>query len=154
MGHCFFNCGNLTRSNSDLIYHRVAKYVSDLNKTCSYLHRSGTLCGECMGGYVPPAYSYKMECIKCPHNHHNRLKYVAVAFLPLTVFMIIILVFRVSVSSPKLHALAFALQNLASPVNIRIFIASEQYFTPVGKFPSKLCQFCMGFGICTFFGRY
>ena len=134
VGQCFFNCVNLTRSKSDLTYHQVAKYVSDLNETCSYLHRTGTLCGECMGGYVPPTYSYIMECIKCPHTHHNWLKYVGVAFLPLTVFMIIILVFRVSVLSPKLHALVFALQNLATPVNMRILVASEQYFAPLDIF--------------------
>ena len=111
VGQCFFNCVNLTRSKSDLTYHPVAKYVSDLNEICSYLHRTGTLCGGCMGGYVPPAYSYNMECFKSSHTHHNWLKYMAVAFLPLTVFMIIILVFRVSVLSPKLLALVFAFQN-------------------------------------------
>ena len=46
MGRCFFNCGNMTRSKSDLIYHRVAKYDSDLNETCSYLHQTGTLVWE------------------------------------------------------------------------------------------------------------
>ena len=85
-----------------------------------------------MSGYVSPAYSYNMKCIKCPHTHHNWLKYMAVAFLPLTVFMIIILVFRVSVSSPKLHALVFALQNLVAPVNVRIMLASDQNYTPLG----------------------
>ena len=45
VGQCFFNCVNLTRSKSDLTYHPVAKYVSDLNEICSYLHRTGTLCG-------------------------------------------------------------------------------------------------------------
>ena len=105
VGHCFFNCANLTNSKSDLTYHRVAKYVSGLNEICSYLHLTGTLCGECISGYDPPAYSYNMACIKCPYTHHNWLKYVAVAFLPLTAFMIITLVFRISVSSPKLHAL-------------------------------------------------
>ena len=80
VGQCFFNCVNLTRSKSDLTYRQVAKYVSDLNETCGYLHHAGTLCGESMGGYVPPAYSYIIECIKCPHTQHNWLKYVSVAF--------------------------------------------------------------------------
>ena len=144
VGHCFFNCANLTTSKSDLIYHRVAKYVSDLNETCSYLHRTGTLCGKCMSGYVSPAYSYNMKYIKCPHTHHNWLKYVAVAFLPLIVFMIIILVFRVNVSSPKLHALVFALQNLATPVNMRIMVASEKYVTPLDIFAFKTVSVLYG----------
>ena len=151
VGQCFFNCDNLTRSNSDLIYHRVAKYVSDLNETCSYLHRTGTLCGECMHGYVPPAYSYSMECIKCSHTHHNWLKYVAVAFLPLTVFMIIILVFIVSVSSPKLLALVFAIQIFSAPVNMRILVASEQYFTHVGKFAFQTMSVLYGVWNLDFF---
>ena len=151
VGHCFFNSGNLTRSNSDLIYHRVAKNVSDLNETCRYLLHTGTLCVECMGGYVPPAYSYNMECIKCPHTHHNWLKYLAVAFLPLTVFMIIILVFRVSVLSPKLHALVFAFQNFSVPVNMRTFLASEQYFTPVVKFAFQTMSVLYGVWNLDFF---
>ena len=129
----------------------MAKFVSDLNETCSYLRRTGTLCGECMGGYVPPAYSYNMECFKCSHTHHNWLKYMAVAFLPLTVFMIIILVFRVSVLSPKLHALVFAFQNFSVPVNMRIFAPSEQYFTPVGKFAFQTMSVLYGVWNLVFF---
>ena len=151
VGQCFFNCANLTNSKLDLIYHRVAKYVIDLNETCSYLHRTGTLCGECMRDYVPTAYSYSMECIKCSHTHHNWLKYVAVAFLPLTVFMIFVLVFRVSVSSPKLLALVFAFQNFSAPVNMRILVASEQYFTAVGKFAFQTMSVLYGVWNLDFF---
>ena len=118
VGPCFFNCTNMTGSYQDSVYHRVPAHPRQLDQTCSYLHRGGTLCGKCVGGYVPPAYSYDLECIKCTHGSHNWWKYVMVAFGPLTVFIIIILVFRISILSPKLNAYVFIVQNAVTPVNV------------------------------------
>ena len=88
VGLCFFNCVNMTGSYKDSIYHKVPAQPSQLDHICSYLHRKGTLCGKCANGYVPPAYSYDLECIKCAHGSHNWWKYVMVAFLPLTLFIV------------------------------------------------------------------
>ena len=68
-----------------------------------------------------------------------------------SVFMIIILVFRVSVLSPKLHALVFALQNLAGPVNMRILVASEQYFAPLDIFAFQTMSVLYGVWNLDFF---
>ena len=129
VGPCFFNCGNVSELNNDLIYHKVLQNVNGLNGTCSYLHRNGTLCGSCMDGYVPPAYSYSMECIKCEHSHHNWWKFVVVSFLPLTIFILFILVFRISVVSPKLNAFVFTTQLSSIPINIRIFLYGVRHIS-------------------------
>ena len=96
VGACLYNCNNLSHTveYQDNVYHQAP---SD----CTHLHRRGTLCGECEKNYFPRAYSYDLDCIKCTYNWWT---YIAVAYLPLTIFVAIILVFRVSVVSPKLHA--------------------------------------------------
>ena len=151
VGPCVFNCANMTGSYQDSIYHRVPANPSQLDQTCSYLHRGGTLCGKCVGGYVPPAYSYDLECIKCTHGSHNWWKYVMVAFGPLTVFIIIILVFRISILSPKLNAYAFIVQNAVTPVNVRILLAASKYSTPLITYIIKIFTSIYGIWNLDFF---
>ena len=125
VGKCFYNCVNLSHNGQyqDDIYHQAP---SD----CTYLHRRRTLCGECETDYYLPAYSYDIECIKCTHPD-SWLKYFAFAFLPLTIFIAIIFVFRISVVSPKLHAFVSFAQILSSPINLRIFLLSTEFINPV-----------------------
>ena len=125
VGSCIYNCFNLSHNGQyqDNIYHQAP---SD----CTYLHRSGTLCGECEIDHFPLAYSYNVECIKCTHPDSWWI-YFAVAFLPLTIFMVIILVFRISVVSPKLHAFVFFAQIIAVPMNVRIFFLSTKSINPI-----------------------
>ena len=51
-------------------------------------NREGQLRGRCSEGFVPPAYSYDRQCVRCTHDDFlkNLLKYGFVAFLPLTFF--------------------------------------------------------------------
>ena len=123
MGQCSFNCVNNTKLYH--IYHHVPQdlvSVGDNNSVCGYLHRKGTLCGQCEDGYYMAAYSYTFECIHCHQAKYipNWLWYVLVAYLPLTLFIIIILVFRVSVVSPKLYGAITIVQNVNEPLNILI----------------------------------
>ena len=126
VGKCFYNCVNISSDYLDYIYHPVPS-------SCNYLHRKGTLCGDCdhENKYFPPAYSYNMECIQCADHPHSWWEYTAVAFLPLTVFIVIILLFRISVVSPKLHAFVFLAQNLAAPVSLRIMLSAMKHASPL-----------------------
>lgn len=113
VGDCIFNCINVTKSNGDNIYFQAP---SD----CSSLNRNGTLCGQCIDGYVLPPYTYDFKCIKC--NNNNWWLYAIYAFLPLSVFIICILVFRVSVFAPKIHVYVFAAQNISCPQLLRTLV--------------------------------
>ena len=95
IGKCIYNCANHTYFK-DAIYHGAP---SD----CASLNRQGTLCGQCLDVYTVPAYSYEFKCIRCDSELQNWGLYIVFAFLPLTVFIVIILVFRINVLSPKLH---------------------------------------------------
>ena len=69
------------------------------NKTCGPHNRAGIACGKCIEGYGLPVYSYNLSCVECTDYKYNWLKYIAVAYGPLTVFYFIIVLFRISTSS-------------------------------------------------------
>ena len=124
VGACFYNCVNLSHmlQYQDNIYNQAPS-------NCAHLHRRGTLCGECETDHFPLAYSYNMECINCT-NPDSWWIYFAVAFLPLTIFIAIIFIFRISVVSPKLHAFVSFAQILAAPMNIPTFYLSAKFIDP------------------------
>ena len=109
VGSCLYNCNNLshTAEYQEIVYHQAPS-------NCTHLRRNGTLCGECENDHFPHAYSYDMDCIKCTPYSWGR--YIAAAYLPLTIFTAIILVFRISVVSPKLHAFVSFAQIVTVPV--------------------------------------
>ena len=113
-GFCLFNCVNSTNFTNKM-YHRAP---SD----CASLNRQGTLCGQCLDGYTVPAYSYTLTCIRCDRERENWGLYIVFAFLPLTVFIIITLVFRINVLSPHLNMFVFAAQLLTDPAIVRLYL--------------------------------
>ena len=110
-GSCIFNCVNLTL----FVYHSAPT-------DCASLNRQGTLCGQCLDGYTVPAYSYEFKCIRCDSELENWGLYIVFAFVPLTVFIVIILVFRINVLSPKLNMFVFAAQSVSIPIFVRIIL--------------------------------
>ena len=99
----FFGC---YRSNSgkDLIRYPVPSDVSELNsEVCGNYSRTGLSCGNCIEGYTPLAYSYELHCMNCTGSAvSNWIKYLAAAFLPLTGFYTIVIVFKISATARQL----------------------------------------------------
>ena len=121
IGACLYNCNNLshTAEYQPIVYHQAPS-------NCTYLNRKGTLCGECENDYFPRAYSYYMDCITCS-SPRRWWTYIVVAYLPLTIFIAVILVFRVSVVSPKLHAFVSYAQIVTVPVYTQKMILGAQF---------------------------
>ena len=115
-GSCIFNCVRST-GLVNIMYHSAPT-------DCASLNRQGTLCGQCLDGYTVPAYSYEFKCIRCDSELENWGLYIVFAFVPLTVFIVIILVFRINVLSPKLNMFVFAAQSVSIPIFIRIIFFS------------------------------
>ena len=57
------------------------------------------MCGECLEGYGLPVYSYSPSCVECTSYKYNWLKYIAVSFIPLTVFYFLVIILRISATS-------------------------------------------------------
>ena len=80
---------------------------------CEPIHRTGNLCGDCMPGYYPSAYSYSIKCTNnCTKPYLNWITYVTVAFFPLTLFYIFVLFFKINTTSSPLFATARPSQTL------------------------------------------
>ena len=125
VGPCFYNCENIPKGHEDMLYHPLPHHVEDLNNAmCGQFHRGGQLCGFCEEGYSPLVYSYDLQCFNCTDSHYNWVKYVTAAFIPLTVFFIIILLCRVSATSPKLYAFVNFSQNITFSANVRLILVA------------------------------
>ena len=72
--------------------------------TCKHVHRRGQLCGACEENHTLPVYSYYLGCVKCEHFKYRWIKFITATFLPLTVFYIIMILFRISATSSALTA--------------------------------------------------
>ena len=84
LGICFFGCGH----EPDTVYYELPQNLSELNSyTCGKAHRDSTLCSSCVKGFSPLAYSYNMSCMNCTGMTYNWIKYIAAAYIPLTVFL-------------------------------------------------------------------
>ena len=96
------------------------------NKMCAEYKRNGTLCGRCQEDYYPPVYSFDMKCVKCTHGKSNWWKYLLVAFLPITVFYVIVIYFKINITSSPLHGFVFFSQIISMPVVMRSIIITTQ----------------------------
>ena len=84
------------------------------NRFCGKFNRTGVLCGDCKSGYGSPSYSFMIDCVLC-HNislWRNILHYVAIGYGPMTLFLVFIVVFTISVNSAPLHGFIFVCQIL------------------------------------------
>ena len=136
IAHCLYNCENRTTKSKMInrVYHSIDSESRPSNFTegvCGYLNRAGRMCGRCKDGHYPPVYSYSYKCIKCHDNRwYNWLLFTVEAFVPLTLFLVIVLVFRVSATSAKLSAFVFFAQNFSMPTSVQILLAASQGSQP------------------------
>ena len=113
-------------------YYPLPCHVSQLhNFTCAGLNRRWTSCGRCEDGYAIPVYSYDLGCVKCDNYKYNWLKYSAVAFLPLTLFYILVTLFSISFTSPLLTGLVMVFQIEGHPIQTQLFLSLAKSSIPL-----------------------
>lgn len=97
VGTCLYSC-NLIYPQVNVIGVNTTAEITSM--TCGPFKRTGVMCGECLPGYGLPVYSYSLSCVECTQDYKfNLLKYVAVAYIPLTVFFFIVIILRISATS-------------------------------------------------------
>ena len=137
-GLSFYGCIN--QANPYDIYHRVPANRSQINEVmCSLFNRGGRLCGTCRNGYSPLVYSYQLDCKQCSdtESKYNWAVFIVVAFIPLTIFYIFVVLFKFNANSPHLHGLVLFAQIMGAPANIRALTQGWKFGTAV-NFVSKL----------------
>ena len=125
VGACFYNCVTVKNALKDVVYRVMPKEVKELNDAmCGGFNRSGQLCGECKANHTPLVYSYDLQCTMCSGGLYNWVSYVAIAFVPLTIFLVLVLCCRISATSPQLYTFVTYSQIFATPVSVRILLVA------------------------------
>ena len=110
------------------LYFQVEPKRENLNAAaCDGYKREGRLCGKCKEGLSPLVYSYELRCVNCTNPGLNVVKFVAVAFVPLTMFYLFVVFFKFNANSPALQAYILGAQTMGSPVVSR-FIKAKVHF--------------------------
>ena len=123
MGQCPYGCGQ-TADSSD-VYYSLPPNVSELNtKVCGRHNRDSRFCSKCKNGSSPLVYTYDLQCIECNNSKFNWLKFIAIAFIPLTIFYFIVIFFRINATNPYLYGFILVNQALASPINLHSVLSS------------------------------
>ena len=125
IGACMYKC---YYRHGKLYYPVPAKYP--ISQMCTEMDREGQLCGRCINGFTPPAYSYNWHCINCSlYDGHIKqtAKYITIAFLPLTVFFIIVTTLHISATSPSISTFILISQLITAPIILRTYIHTLVY---------------------------
>ena len=124
LGKCFFGCDRTIYS----LYSVLPKTTANLTEhTCGKDNRASTLCGKCKPGYSPLVYSYDMYCMNCTGMTYNWIKYIAVAYVPLTFFFLIVIIFRFNGSNPWMRAFIAICQAIVSPIAIKTYLRAAKF---------------------------
>lgn len=129
-GKCFIGCDH-SLSIKGNIYSRLPQTKSKVNDwLCGEMNKNGSLCGTCKKGYSPIVYTYDLSCGKCTAGRlQNVVKFVAIMFVPLTAFYLLVLLFKVSATSPPLSTYVIFSQCISEPISTRMALRSVQKFT-------------------------
>ena len=124
LGKCPYGCefkSNDLSWNWKVNNHLAENFSKYNHEMCGQLNRDGSLCSKCIKDFSPLVYSYELKCVPCMHSHYNWIKFMIIAFIPLTLFYFVVLLFRIDATSPYLYGFITLNQALASPISLRAF---------------------------------
>ncbi len=132
-GQCIYTCVSHHRS----FCHTYDKIQSNSSATLNYevcgsLKRTGHLCGDCIPNYGYPVFSNSLKCVECNEKDSvkNIIKYLLLMFGSLTLFYIVIIIFKVSITSHYLVAYVYICQSLTLPFCVK-FYQFEKYYLKI-----------------------
>ena len=124
VGRCLYAQNHQKYSDGNVygVYIDVDKNITQQDEQlCGYLNREGRLCGRCKYDHFISAYSYDLKCYQ---SHEGLLwniaLYLCVAYVPLTIFLAIVVIFHISVSTPHLNLAILLCQSYAHPTALRV----------------------------------
>ena len=123
MGACPYLCTNqfYTKITAETNFSNLCN--SDILQ-----NRQGQLCGQCTDNHSPSPYSYQLKCADCSHYKYNWLKYLTMAYVPLTVFYFVVIIFRINALSASMNAFIFFCQIISCPA-IMSLLSTFVYFS-------------------------
>ena len=141
MGRCLFSSYSTEPMRYTINFITLPKNLSKWSfKFCDKYHRQGPLCGNCQSGRYPLALTYHQSCGECNNELINVIKYVLIAFVPLTLFYFLLVYFQVNILSSSLQGYTLFCQIFSLPIFARILLiglsgrpASYQYVPFLGQ---------------------
>ena len=114
LSSCMYNCHLLY---DERLFYRIPRNATLLNdKVCGVYNRDGQGCSYCKKGYGIAIYSYDNFCVQCIDYKYNWLKYITIAYLPITVLYILVLCGRITVTNNILSGYVLGGQLFATPL--------------------------------------
>ena len=120
VGACLYQCIFNFQNDHECLFKSSCESSNSSSPPCSHFNRQSQLCSKCQPGFALPVYSYTMTCVNCTEYRWNWLKYIAVAYLPLTGFYLVIVSLQITVTTASADALILACQMISSPLSTRI----------------------------------
>ena len=82
-------------------YIKLPDNISELNDyMCGPMDRKGFLCKNCIDGYGTSVTGVGYECSNCSEAWYGVPLYLMIEFIPITIFLVILLVFQINIASP------------------------------------------------------
>ena len=74
---------------------------------CGEMNRTGRLCGRCENGTGPSVFSPDLKCVRCLDSSYGWAVYLAAELIPITVFVLLIVLFRIRLCADYMIGLVF-----------------------------------------------
>ena len=95
--------------------------IDELNDyMCRPLNRKGRICQECIEGFGPAVTSIGYQCSNCSTSWYGIPLYLFLEFVPITVFYLVVLIFRISVTSAPMTSFVMYSQLLVFTFTVDI----------------------------------
>ena len=122
VGNCPYLCTND-------FYTYIFQYtnITDLCNRDIQQNRKGQMCGKCLDNFAPSPYSFNFECSNCSDYKHNWIKYIAIAYVPLTIFFLAVIIFRFNAMSPSVTSFILVCQILSCPATSSLISVWDQF---------------------------
>ena len=86
---------------------------------CQNFNRRGRLCSECTDGRALSVFSDTFDCIPCSRfKFRNLVLYLAIELIPTTVFVLIILLFHIGITTGPANGYIFFSQMITTPLEV------------------------------------
>ena len=105
----------------DVDYFSLPKNYTQIDeKICKPLNRTGVLCGRCVDGFAPAVNSKHFQCVNCTSGiqYYSWVLYILTEYVPITILLIIVILFNISVTSGPGNAFVFFAQIISSTFSV------------------------------------
>ena len=104
--------------------------ISELNDyMCGSMNRKGIVCSECIDGYGPSVTSPNYRCSDCTNAWYGVPLYLLLELVPVTVFYLIVLIFKLNITSAPMPIFIFYSNMVLFILNFRRNTVIDQSHT-------------------------